>query len=101
MRCGAAEIEWFLSVNAAHLPDAARAAGRRTHRSIEIDGEELEFSEGFGDLHTETYREMLAGRGFGLADVRPAVQIAHEIRNAILEPLGDAYHPQAAAVQAP
>jgi UDP-N-acetyl-2-amino-2-deoxyglucuronate dehydrogenase len=100
LRCGAAQIEWFLSVNAAHLPEAARTAGRRTHRSIEIDGKELEFSEGFGDLHTETYREMLGGRGFGLADVRPAVQMAHEIRNATLSPLGDAYHPLAAAVQA-
>ena len=99
LRCGAARVEWFLSVNAHHLPDAARVAGRRTHRSIEIDGREVEFSEGFGDLHTETYRQVLAGAGFGLRDVRPAVAMAHEIRNAPLAPLGDAYHPLAATVE--
>lgn len=99
LRCGAARIEWFLSVNARHLPATARAAGRRTHRSIEIDGREVEFSEGFGDLHTETYRQVLAGCGFGLKDVRPAVEMAHGIRNAPLAPLGQAYHPLAAAVE--
>jgi UDP-N-acetyl-2-amino-2-deoxyglucuronate dehydrogenase len=100
LQCGQARIEWFLSVNAQHLPDSARAAGRRTHRSIEIDGQELEFSEGFGDLHAETYRQVVAGAGFGLSEVRPAVEMAHRIRNAPLAPLGDAYHPLAAAVQA-
>jgi UDP-N-acetyl-2-amino-2-deoxyglucuronate dehydrogenase len=100
LRCGQAQIEWFLSVNAQHLPEAASAAGRRTHRSIEIDGQELEFSEGFGDLHTETYRQVVAGAGFGLSEVRPAVEMAHRIRNAPLAPLGDAYHPLASAVQA-
>lgn len=71
----------------------------RTHRSIKIDGREAEFSDGFGDLYTETHRGVMAGRGFGLQDVRPAVEMAHGIRNAALAPSDQAYHPPAASVE--
>ena len=61
---------------------AVRAAARRrtTFRSITVDGEEIEFSDGFTDLHTRVYQEMLAGRGFGIDDARPSIELAHRIR---------------------
>lgn len=90
-----ARVRWFLSINADHLPDAARARGQRTWRSITIDGTELEFSEGFTDLHTVSYSEILAGRGYGLKDARPSIELVHAIRNG--QPLGleGDYHPLA------
>jgi UDP-N-acetyl-2-amino-2-deoxyglucuronate dehydrogenase len=62
------------------LPEAAKAKGQRTYRSITIDGEEVEFSGGFTDLHTIVYQETLAGRGFGLQDARPSIELVHDIR---------------------
>lgn len=90
-----ARVRWFLSINADHLPDAAKAKGQRTWRSITIDGTELEFSEGFTDLHTVSYSEILAGRGYGLEDARPSIELVHAIRNG--QPLGleGDYHPLA------
>ena len=61
-----ARVRWFLSVDVDDVPEAAREAGQRTYRSITVDGEEIEFSGGFTDLHTRSYEEILAGRGFGL-----------------------------------
>ncbi len=75
-----ARVRWFLSINPAHLPQAARAAGQRTYRTLEIDGEAFEFSEGFTDLHTRTYAEILAGNGCRLEDARQAIETAHIIR---------------------
>ncbi len=87
-----ARVRWFLSIDADHLPAAARAAGKRTHRSILIDGEELEFSDGFTDLHTVCYREILAGRGHGIEDARPAIETVHRIRHTRpVGPRGDAH----------
>jgi UDP-N-acetyl-2-amino-2-deoxyglucuronate dehydrogenase len=77
-----ARVRWFLSIDQHTLPDAVKARGQRTYRSIKVDGEELEFSEGFTDLHTETYRDILAGGGYGLDDARAAVQLVHDIRHA-------------------
>lgn len=93
-----ARVRWFLSIDADHLPDTAKAAGKRTHRSIRIDGTELEFSEGFNDLHSLSYAAILAGDGFGLADARPSIETAYEIRRAA--PVGptDTAHPFCAAV---
>ena len=76
--CGCAHICWFLSVDRGDLPPQAN--GKTTYRSIKVDGEELEFSEGFTDLHTRSYEEILAGRGFGLEEVRPAVEIVSTFR---------------------
>jgi len=75
-----ARVNWRLSINENHLPDDVKAKGKRTYRSLTMNGNEIEFSDGFTDLHTTSYREILAGRGFGLADARPSIELAHEIR---------------------
>ncbi len=75
-----ARVNWFLSIDGRDLPEAAIHAGKRTFRCITIEGEELEFSEGFTDLHTELYREILAGRGFRVEEARKSVEIAKLIR---------------------
>jgi len=77
-----ARVTWFLSVDRDDLPQQAVAANKTTFRSITVDGKEIEFSEGFTDLHTRVYEEILAGRGFGVDDVRPSIELAHEIRHA-------------------
>jgi UDP-N-acetyl-2-amino-2-deoxyglucuronate dehydrogenase len=77
-----ARVRWFLSVNPAYLPEQATGAGQRTFRSITINGEEVEFSEGFTDLHTASYRHILTGKGFGTSDARPSIELVHSIRTA-------------------
>jgi UDP-N-acetyl-2-amino-2-deoxyglucuronate dehydrogenase len=88
-----ARVRWFLSLDQNDLPLSATEKGLRTFRSIIIDGEEIEYSEGFTDLHTLTYKEILAGRGFGLEDARQSVEIAYTIRNASPVGLTGDYHP--------
>jgi UDP-N-acetyl-2-amino-2-deoxyglucuronate dehydrogenase len=88
-----ARVRWFLSVDYRHVPQAARVKGQRTYRSITVDGEELEFSGGFADLHTRSYEEILAGRGFGLEDNRVAIETVSSIRNATPVGLKGDYHP--------
>jgi UDP-N-acetyl-2-amino-2-deoxyglucuronate dehydrogenase len=78
-----ARVRWFLSVGKEDLPAEARMAGKTTYRSITVDGEAFDFSEGFMDLHTEIYREILAGRGFGLDEARPSINLVYELRNAV------------------
>lgn len=88
-----ARVRWFLSINVQDIPLEGRALGRRTYRSIAIDGSEIEFSEGFVDLHTRSYEEILAGNGFALEENRVAIETVADIRNAaILGAVGD-YHP--------
>lgn len=94
-----ANVRWFLSIDAASLPQEARAKGQRTWRSIRIEDHELEFSEGFTDLHTETYRRILAGQGYGLEEARAAVQLVHDIRDAAPRRDVDVLHPLALAVR--
>ncbi len=77
-----ANVNWKLSVDYAQLPEAAKQKGMRTYRSLMLDGEAFEFSEGFTDLHTVSYKHILAGEGYGLADAREAILLAHSIRNA-------------------
>jgi UDP-N-acetyl-2-amino-2-deoxyglucuronate dehydrogenase len=88
-----ARVKWLLSIDKADLPEATRQKNKTTFRSITIDGEELEFSEGFTDLHTTVYKEILAGRGFTLTDARPSVTLAHQIRNALPTGLNSNSHP--------
>jgi UDP-N-acetyl-2-amino-2-deoxyglucuronate dehydrogenase len=95
-----ARVRWFLSVNADHLPEAQRTKGQRTFRSITVGGTEVEFSEGFGDLHTVSYQEILAGRGYGLLDARPSIEMVHAIREAPVSPLSGEYHPMCQQVEA-
>lgn len=76
-----ARVRWFLSVNYDYIPKEVKAKGQTTYRSITIEGEELEFSGGFTDLHTLTYEAILAGNGYGLEDARQAIEIVHDIRN--------------------
>ena len=73
-------MRWFLSADAADLPFAPEPGAQTTFRSITVDGEELEFSDGFTDLHTRVYEEVLAGRGFGIDDARPSIELTHQIR---------------------
>lgn len=95
-----ARVRWFLSIDEKTLPAAVQEKGGRTFRSIRIDGQELEFSEGFTDLHTESYRGILAGEGFGLMDAAPSIALVHEIREAEVRGLSGEYHPLAALPQA-
>jgi len=88
-----ARIRWFLSIDSNDLPAAARAKNKTTYRSITIDNEEIEFSEGFTDLHTVSYKEILEGNGFGLDDVRQSIEMAYEIRNAREAATAGEYHP--------
>jgi UDP-N-acetyl-2-amino-2-deoxyglucuronate dehydrogenase len=88
-----ARVRWFLSLDEKDLPSQAINKGQRTFRSIIVDDEELEYSEGFADLHTLTYKEILAGRGFGLKDARQSVEIAYAIRNSSPVELTGDYHP--------
>ena len=91
-----ARVRWFLSINYDVLPDDIKSKGQRTYRSIEIEGEELEFSGGFADLHTKVYKGILSGEGYGLEDARQAIEIVHDIRNAQPVGLTGDYHPLAA-----
>ncbi|MEA2884497.1 MAG: UDP-N-acetyl-2-amino-2-deoxyglucuronate dehydrogenase, partial [Bradyrhizobium sp.] len=89
-----ADVRWFLSLEAGDLP--AMPDGRaRTYRSIKVDGEEFEFSEGFGDLHTESYRQILAGNGFGLNEARPSVEVVAALQTAPVEADVGIQHPAA------
>ncbi|MGC9470951.1 MAG: Gfo/Idh/MocA family protein [Bacteroidales bacterium] len=88
-----ARVRWFLSLNETDLPKALRNKGQRTYRSIRIDGEEIEFSDGFTDLHTESYRQILKGNGFGIEDIRRSIEIVYRIRNAQPEGLTGEVHP--------
>ena len=90
-----ARVRYFLSINADNLPENAVEGEKRTYRTISIDGEEFEFSQGFTELHTESYRHILAGEGFGIEDARNAINIVYEIRHANPIGLVGDYHPLA------
>lgn len=90
-----ARIRWFLSINAEVLPRDVKSKGQTTFRSISIEGEELEFSGGFGDLHTKSYEAILNGRGFGIEDARQAIETVYSIRNATPIGLKGEFHPYA------
>jgi UDP-N-acetyl-2-amino-2-deoxyglucuronate dehydrogenase len=77
-----ARVRWFLSINFDVLPEKIKAKGQTTYRSITIEGEELEFSGGFTDLHTISYQEIIEGKGYGLEAPQQAIEIVHSIRHA-------------------
>lgn len=87
-----ARVRWFLSINAHDVPPAVRVR-QTTFRSITVDGDELEFSDGFTDLHTDSYREIMAGRGFRVKEARPSIETVAAIRTAPLTPADGEAHP--------
>ncbi|CAH2032352.1 Gfo/Idh/MocA family protein [Trichlorobacter ammonificans] len=88
-----ARVKWFLSIDRKDLPESATECGLSTFRSITVDGKEIEFSEGFTDLHTVVYQRTLEGNGFGLNDARPAIVLAHDIREARQIGISASSHP--------
>ncbi len=90
-----ARVRWFLSINDQVLPKEIKEKGQRTYRSITVDGEEIEFSDGFFDLHTKSYQDIMDGKGFGLDDARQSIDIVHDIRTKEISSLRGDYHPLA------
>ncbi len=93
MRLKNANVRWFLSVNYDYIPEEIKQAGKRTFRSIVVDDEEFEFSDGFTDLHTKSYQDILDGGGFGLEDARSSIEIVSDIRNMTPVALNEKAHP--------
>ncbi len=93
MQLKRARVRWYLSLDSKDLPKVAMDAGKRTFRSLTIEGDEFEFSDGFTDLHTVSYQDILSGGGFRLTDARPSIKTVYEIRN--FKPVGfkGDYHP--------
>ena len=81
-----ARVQWLLSTRITDLPFAPEPGVKTTLRSITVDGQELEFSEGFNDLHTRVYEQVLAGRGFRISDARPSIELTHRLRRADVSP---------------
>lgn len=88
-----ARVRWFLSIDINDLPFPSKPGGKTTFRSITVDGNEIEFSEGFTDLHTRVYDGVLAGRGFGISEARPSIELTHRIRTSPVSSLGSLAHP--------
>ena len=76
-----ANVNWYLSINAENLPQKAREKGLPTFRTLSIEGEDIEFSKGFTDLHTVSYQKILEGKGYGLTDAKNSIEIISKIRN--------------------
>ena len=88
-----ARIRWFLSINEQTIPEDLRKQGKRTYRSMKIENEEIEFSDGFTDLHTKSYKNILEGKGFKLNEARKSIEIVHQIRSMQPAGLTGEYHP--------
>lgn len=88
-----ANVRWFLSIDENTLPEEARRSQKRTYRSITVDGEEIEFSGKFDELHSESYRQILNGEGLGLSHARQSIELTHSIRTAKTTGLTGSYHP--------
>ena len=99
IECGRARVRWFLSVDQGDLPQSAAAT--KAYRSIAIDGEQVEFSDGAADLHTVSYQEILAGRGFDLGSVRSSIELVSGFRTAQIELRSGERHPLVAKYATP
>ena len=82
-------MRWFLSIDENSLPKNIKELGQKTYRSITINDEALEFSTGFTELHTESYKSILKGEGFGLLDAKSSIDIVYDIRNDALKNNGE------------
>jgi UDP-N-acetyl-2-amino-2-deoxyglucuronate dehydrogenase len=89
-----ATVRWFLSTDSSDLPFRYEPGGRTTLRSMTVDGQDVEFSDGFSELHTRVYEETLAGRGFGIADARPSITLSSQIRSTPATPDPARQHPR-------
>jgi len=98
-----ARVQWLLSTRTEDLPFTAEPGAKTTLRSITVDGQELEFSDGFGDLHTRVYEQVLIGQGFRIADARPSIELTHRLRHADIVPASDVSlrHPRLASAGTP
>jgi UDP-N-acetyl-2-amino-2-deoxyglucuronate dehydrogenase len=81
LELGQARVTWMLSIDYDQIPQDVKAAGKRTFRSLTMEGEQIEFSDGFTDLHTRSYEEILKGNGFGLTETRASIELVYSIRN--------------------
>ena len=88
-----ARVRWYLSINYENIPIEVRNTGKRTFRSLSVDGESFEFSDGFTELHTQSYQKILAGKGFPLMEAKSAIQIVHDIRTQTPIGANGDYHP--------
>jgi UDP-N-acetyl-2-amino-2-deoxyglucuronate dehydrogenase len=93
MQLERARVRWYLSLDYSDIPQSARDRGMRTYRSITVDGDEIEFSGGFTDLHTQSYENILGGGGFGLDQAKKSIILTDQIRNAAPIGLKGEYHP--------
>ena len=91
-----ARVRWFLSINNNSLPDQVKTSGKKTYRSMILDGEEIEFSDGFNDLHIKSYKNILNGHGYGIEDSRQSIETVYHIRQSNPIGLRGEYHPLAA-----
>ena len=87
-----ARVKWYLSLDENDLPEGHLEAGKSAYRSLTIDGEEVDFSDGFSELHTRMYESILDGGGFGIADARPAVALVQGLANQEITTPGDVCH---------
>ena len=90
-----ARVRWFLSINYDTIPEKVKQKGMRTFRSITVDGDEFEFSGGFTELHTRSYKDILAGKGFRISEAENAIKTVHDIRHQTPKGLSGDYHPLA------
>lgn len=88
-----ARVRWFLSVDASDLPEEVRAKGGHAFRSITVDGEEIDLSTGFTDLHTEVYKDILNGGGFSIEESQPAIELVYQIRTSTVVSYNGSAHP--------
>jgi UDP-N-acetyl-2-amino-2-deoxyglucuronate dehydrogenase len=88
-----ARVRWFLSINEDTLPDNVKEKGQRTYRSITMEGNEIEFSDGFTDLHSKSYEAILSGNGFKLMEALPSIELVHKIRSQTSIGIKGDYHP--------
>lgn len=101
LRLEKARVRWFLSINEETLPKIIKEKGQRTYRSLTMEGQEIEFSEGFGDLHTKSYEAILAGNGFNLKEAMPSIELVHVIKTQLPVGLKGDFHPLAEIPLAP
>jgi UDP-N-acetyl-2-amino-2-deoxyglucuronate dehydrogenase len=88
-----ANVTWFLSINESTLPQEVKSQGKRTYRSIKVNDDNIEFSDGFSDLHTKSYEDIIDNKGFGLRESEPSIALVHQIRNTAPIGLSGIYHP--------